>query len=81
MSNNGDTLYSQDGWFDLVRVVRQAALKRGMALEVHQTRVASGGGPLVKLVDWPTASAYPPKRRRSQSAPCATTDNGRLIRL
>src|SRR5262249_40105898 len=81
MSNNGDTLYSQDGWFDLVRVVGQAAPKRGMRLEVHLTRPAPSGGPLVQLVDWPTASAYPPKRRRPQSVPCATTDNGRLIPL
>jgi hypothetical protein len=70
---------SQDDWFDLVRVVNMAAAKQGMRLEVHLTRTSPTGGPLVRLISWPTARAKP--RKRLESVPCATTDGRYVIRL
>jgi hypothetical protein len=71
---------SQDDWFDLVRVVNMAAAKQGMRLEVHLTRTSPTGGPLVRLISWPTAALSKP-RKRLESVPCATTDGRHVIRL
>jgi hypothetical protein len=70
---------TQDDWFDLVRVVNLAAAKQGMRLEVHLTRTSPTGGPLVRLISWPTAPAKP--RKRLESVPRATTDGRYVIRL
>jgi hypothetical protein len=70
---------SEDDWFDLVRVVNLAAAKQGMRLEVHLTRTSPTGGPLVRLISWPTASAR--SRKRLESVPCAVTDGRHVIRL
>src|SRR6516225_8768302 len=56
----------QDDWFDLIPVVKSAAAKQGMCLEVHLTRTSPTAGPLVRLIDRPASRT---RRADSVGAP------------